>query len=67
MMVVCKKTYTLEVVIQEGQMNEQPWADWRRQGKTGCDEITELCRYALTQAGLKAQVRFVKFSEEIPR
>lgn len=64
MMVLCKKTYTLQVVVQEG--NDEFWEGIRKANKTGCDEVVQGIANAVSMGFPNALVRLIRFAEEPP-
>lgn len=68
MMIVLKKTYTIEVIIQEG--NDEFWESLGK--KTGADEVVAEIISAMIDKGFVGpgceggSVRLVKFEERAP-
>jgi hypothetical protein len=56
------KTYTITVVVQEG--NDEFWESL--EAKTGCDEVVDQIRESLEDHGWRPQVTLTSFNHEPP-
>jgi hypothetical protein len=57
------KTFKIEVVINEG--SDEYWEELRKDGKTGCDEVTQAVREAVDGAfPVDAEVRLIDYKDK---
>jgi hypothetical protein len=57
------KTYTFEVVIEEG--NDEFWEEITAGGNSGCDNVRNEIVIALSTFGFESSVRLVAYSDEL--
>jgi hypothetical protein len=50
MMQILKKTYTFQIVIQEG--NDEFWEELNQKDSTGCDELLKEMKAMLAESGI---------------
>jgi hypothetical protein len=62
MLVILKKTYTIEVTIQEG--SDEFWDSFRT--KSGADDVLAMVKEALAEKNISALVRLTRFEERGP-
>jgi hypothetical protein len=57
------KTFKIEVIINEG--SDEYWEELRKDGKTGCDEVTQVVKEAVTDVfPVDAEVRLIDYKDK---